>query len=78
MGEHDADKVQTTLHQSAITLQTKYIKEFKEWETEHPNWIKDERETETFTQLAQRVTAEIDEPLYTACILRHAAIPKED
>lgn len=76
--EHDADKVQTTLHQSALTLQTKYIKEFKEWETEHPDWIQDERETELFTQLAQRVTAEIDEPLYTACILRHAGIPKEE
>ena len=76
--EHDSDKIQTTLHQSAITLQSKYIKELKEWELLHPNWLENEAETEAFTALAQRVTDEIDEPYYTACILRSASIPKED
>lgn len=76
--EHDTDKIQTTLHQSAITLQSKYIKELREWELLHPNWLDSESETDAFTKLAQRVTDEIDEPYYTACILRSASIPKEE
>ena len=76
--EHDADKVQSTLRQTAIGLQGRYLKELKEWEATHPTWFESEREAEIYTHLVQRVAGELDEPHYTACILRNAAIPKDD
>ena len=76
--EHDSDKVQSTLHQTARSIQTRYIKELKEWQSMHPLWVESESETEIFTTLVQRVTGEIDDSHYTSCILRNASIPKDE
>jgi hypothetical protein len=75
--EQDAEKVQSTLQQSALNLQMRYLKELKEWETKHPAWFDNEREADIYLRLVQRVTGEIDESLYTGCISRTAAIPKD-
>ena len=57
-------------------LQKKYIELINKWEREHPNWQKNEKETEEYMELTQKIYGDIDKKKNKIILVKEVNIPK--
>ena len=57
-------------------LQHKYISLISKWEEEHPNWMDNERETQEYVELQNKIYSDIDDKKNKTILVKELNIPK--
>lgn len=76
--EYNEEKNKEIISQSSRIIQQNYVKLIKEWESEHPNWISDSKETDEYMLLVQKIMGNVDNDKCINAVSKATPIPKKN